>query len=304
MRYQTFDESDRGSSDSQGKFTALRMDRSVFKDARVLDLGCNEGYFCGKALEYGAKRVVGIDQSPDLIASAKTRFPAAEFLYQSWDHGWPAGRWDVVLMLSAFHYVESPDALLCRIRNSLSDKGVFILECGVVGMDGPGWQRVTRGDGSTVGYTSSRGLRQLLNRNGLTCRDLGESVKQQGDPITRRVIHCGLKRRTIVLVAGNSMDGKTSLCEEMGLPYFSVDAFSRRSIWFDRAKWTKETQGPNLSPFYEKMSGREDFLESLFLSLPNDPVVVVDIIEPLASQFSQYIKDRTSDIVWELKKSA
>lgn len=302
MRYQTFDKSDPGSSDSSGKLAALRLDRSVFRNARVLDLGCNEGYFCGKALEYGAKRVVGIDQSPDLIASAKTRFPAAEFLYQSWDHGWPAGKWDVILMLSAFHYAKDPDALFGRIRNALSADGVFALECGLVPMCSSGWQRSTRADGSTVRFTSSEHLASLLGRNGLTCRYRGASVSQAGDDVPRSVFHCGRRHRSLVLVTGPSLGGKTSLCRDLRASFFSVDDFVHRSSRLEKSDWTKLPCGPNLTEFYSRVEPQDGFFDSLYDSLPNDPVVVVDIIESLSGPFSEYVLSRSSDRVWEAKR--
>ncbi|KAL4249118.1 RNA methyltransferase [Abortiporus biennis] len=43
----------------------------VFKDARVLDIGCNEGYVtCEIAQSWGAKRVVGVDIDDTLIRAA------------------------------------------------------------------------------------------------------------------------------------------------------------------------------------------------------------------------------------------
>ena len=47
--------------------------------ASVLDLGCNEGFFCGEALRQGAARVVGIDANQGFLARAAAGFPAAEF---------------------------------------------------------------------------------------------------------------------------------------------------------------------------------------------------------------------------------
>lgn len=302
MRYQTFDKSDPGSSDSSGKLAALRLDRSVFRNARVLDLGCNEGYFCGKALEYGARRVVGIDQNPELIESAKSRFPMGGFLCQSWDHGWPPGEWDIILMLSAFHYVKDPDALFGRIRNTLSADGVFALECGLVPMCSSGWQRSTRADGSTVRFTSSEHLASLLGRNGLTCRYRGASVSQAGDDVPRSVFHCGRRHRSLVLVTGPSLDGKTSLCRDLRASFFSVDDFVHRSSRLEKSDWTKLPCGPNLTDFYSRVEPQDGFFDSLYDSLPNDPVVVVDIIESLSGPFSEYVRSRSSDRVWEAKR--
>src|SRR5512134_241970 len=113
----------KGASDSQEKLTRLRLSRlGPIKGKSVLDLGCNEGFFCGALLEKGAARVLGIDQWPGVIAKARDRFPKAEFKVGSW---WdlPDEKFDLILFLSAVHYEPRQRALFDKLLNHLTPTG-------------------------------------------------------------------------------------------------------------------------------------------------------------------------------------
>ena len=56
----------------------LDLAGSLKPDARVLDVGCGNGYTCGKFLEHGAQ-VVGIDLSREGIELARREYPEGRF---------------------------------------------------------------------------------------------------------------------------------------------------------------------------------------------------------------------------------
>ena len=214
--YQSFDT--KGASDSHAKLAALKLqnlwghrsdDTAPLYGKSVLDLGCNEGFFCGEALRQGASRVVGIDQSQTWIDKAKARFPEAEFRKASW---WALKdeKFDVILLLSAIHYEPNQKALLRKLASHLTPNGVLILECGVYGTDHrKQWTSVGRWDGEKR-YPSLALLRDdLLSDYGV--RFIGGSVTQAGDPVPRYVFHCTLRRPDAIIISGRSHDGKTSL---------------------------------------------------------------------------------------------
>jgi SAM-dependent methyltransferase len=89
---------------------------------RFLDIGCNEGFFCGYAQFAGATRVVGLDQSETFITRARQRFAGVEFLHQSWDT-LPPGPFDVVLLASSLHYAQDQADLIHRAVQLLSPTG-------------------------------------------------------------------------------------------------------------------------------------------------------------------------------------
>ena len=85
--------------------------------ASVLDLGCNEGWFAHRALEWGAARVVGLDVREANVRRAslirehfgidreRLRFEQANVLELD-----PAqlGTFDVVLVLGLIYHLENP----------------------------------------------------------------------------------------------------------------------------------------------------------------------------------------------------
>ena len=291
-QYQTFDDA-QGLVDSYAKLRALHLPVLVGKS--FLDVGCNEGYYCGVATRAGASRVVGIDSFALAIDRAKNRFPNVEFRLQTWDE-LPDEKFDIVLLASAMHYLESDDkiiGLLSRIRRCLSDGGNFILEAGV--SDSPGNQlvEVTRPDGS-VYYPTWEKLVYLINKAGLVWRKIAES--EPGDGQSRIVMHCRKIQPVVMFVRGASMSGKSYLSNSLaGYNYWRilkldsslVQAFQCHSPEFqvNEADWptTLDQAVAKLPP--EKLTEIADFVTKEIVdksemvgahSLPRQDPVIVD----------------------------
>src|SRR5215208_4426819 len=81
--YQSFSD-EGGSSDSAGKLAALQMPADL-EGKRVLDIGCNEGFFAIEAKNRGAAEVIGIDGDGAAIERAHARHPEITFLHQGWE---------------------------------------------------------------------------------------------------------------------------------------------------------------------------------------------------------------------------
>ena len=172
-QYQTFDDAP-GLVDSYAKLKAFRMPPLVGKS--LLDVGCNEGYYCGVALRAGANRVVGVDSFPVAIERARKRFPTAEFILQTWDN-LPEEQFDVILFASSMHYLPTEEriiATLTHLRQRMKDNGLLILEVGVALDNGQKLLEVARSDG-TVHYPTWEMLVKLINRSGLVWRRVGLS---------------------------------------------------------------------------------------------------------------------------------
>lgn len=184
--YQAF--ADRpGLSDSAGKWERLRL--PDLHGARLLDIGCNEGYFCGRAMESGAAFACGIDQSEACIAEARRRFPGCAFVAMDWDDPWVGsvpgmGDYDVALLLSAIHYTDAPERLVAQLRAALRPGGLLLLECGIA--DGPGDRVRVERTHDTAWHFTERGLRALFAD--WSWEDQGPSVAQETDPVPRWVI--------------------------------------------------------------------------------------------------------------------
>jgi SAM-dependent methyltransferase len=210
MPYQTFDDV-RGDSDTAAKLRAIVMPKQL-DGKRVLDLGCNEGFFSIEAKRRGAAEVVGIDERHDFIERARSRSKEVTFLAQSWDV-LPEGKFDLILMLSALHYEPQPRELLRRIYDKLSDDGLFILEAGAVREPGRSLRWTHRGVGPVQHPTWDTLVDLYLEP--FVVRFIGGSVIQRADPVPRWVFHCTRRKPLVLLLAGRSGEGKSCLAHEL-----------------------------------------------------------------------------------------
>jgi len=220
-QYQSFPQNP-GDSDSLLKLKALRLPALAHKS--FLDVGCNEGFFCGYALFDGANRVVGIDASAAFVSRACARFPKAEFLCQQWDV-LPAEKFDVILLASALHYATDQAALIHRLMQSLGPDGTLVLELGVADGDAAQWVQVERGR-DTRSFPTWSQLAQILQP--YAWKTLGKSVNQSGDPVPRFVVHVAQRKPIAFLLLQASGAGKTSVARSLfvpaGIPVVSGDA--------------------------------------------------------------------------------
>lgn len=210
-----------GDSRTLEKLKLLRLPALAGK--RFLDVGCNEGFFCGYAAFDGAARSVGIDRSSLFISRARQRFPACEFFQQEWQQ-LPEGPYDVILLASALHYAEDQPALLRSLVDSLAPDGTLVLELGIVSAPRSEWVKVKRGDDERFFPTMAL-LRELLAD--YAWKWLGPSVAQDGDPVARHVIHVSRPRPVAYLLMQPPAYGKSTIAQSLfaraGVPVVAGD---------------------------------------------------------------------------------
>jgi len=243
--YQDFDGT--GASKSKEKLAALRLERLPRKDRKaiplkgktVLDLGCNEGFFCAEAVRQGATRVVGIDANAELIGSARARCSEATFIRSSW---WdiPKERFDVIFFLSAIHYEKEQKRFLNKLLDHLNPGGVLVLECGVFNVHGAReWRAVKRPNDAVRRYpTRELLINDLLS--GYATLLVGKSIMQKGDPVPRLVYHCTPRRSTALLVSGKGGSGKTNLARSFArkdVPTYGTDSTLTRLLGDEYLSW-------------------------------------------------------------------
>lgn len=223
-QYQSFPDKP-GDSQSIEKLKALRLPKLSGKT--YLDVGCNEGFFCGYALFDGASIAIGIDQSDLFIDRAKQRFPSAHFIKQSWDTI-PNGPFDVITLLSAIHYADDQEELIRKIMNQLAPNGTFILEIGIAPGNTTEFIKVQRGIDERLFPTFEK-LSELLQE--YAWKELGFSVNQAGDPVARHVIHITHKQPTAYLLLDPPAKGKSTIIRDIfrksNLKILSADEIMR-----------------------------------------------------------------------------
>ncbi len=210
-QYQSFPDAP-GDSRTSEKLKALRL--PSLKEKSFLDIGCNEGYFCGFAQFVGATRSVGLDHSPEFIYRAQTRFPDCEFYARTWDH-LPEGRFDVILLASALHYADDQPALIGRLVDKLTPEGVLILELGIVSSPKAEWVKVKRGIDERYFPTMGQLKQTLVD---YAWKWMGASVNQAGDPVARHVFHVSHRRPVAYLLMQPPAYGKSSVASRLFPP--------------------------------------------------------------------------------------
>ncbi|MDQ3288189.1 MAG: class I SAM-dependent methyltransferase [Pseudomonadota bacterium] len=201
-----------GDSLTLDKLKALRLPDLAGRS--FLDIGCNEGFFCGFADFQGASRSVGVDHSKQFIERARRRFPHCEFHQQDWAT-LPEGPFDTILLASALHYADDQPALLHRLVDQLTPDGMLILELGIVTSKSSEWVKVKRGIDERY-FPTMPMLREVLKD--YAWKWMGPSITQSGDPVSRHVLHISRRRPIAYLLLQPPAYGKTSIAQSLFAP--------------------------------------------------------------------------------------
>ncbi len=103
------------------------------KNLSILDLGCGTGGHDRKLIEMGAKRVVGIDLSHNMINEAvkNNNSDKIEYILMSMDDIDKLDiKFDMVVSSLAIHYVADYDSLCKKVYSLLNNGGRFIFSYG------------------------------------------------------------------------------------------------------------------------------------------------------------------------------
>ncbi|MBA2237822.1 MAG: class I SAM-dependent methyltransferase [Lysobacter sp.] len=287
-QYQSFPDA-AGDSLTLDKLKALRLPDLAGRS--FLDIGCNEGFFCGFASYQGASRSLGIDHSAPFIERARRRFPQCEFLHQGWDE-LPEGLFDAILLASALHYADDQPALLHRLMQKVAPDGLLILEIGIVSARRSEWVKVTRGIDERYFPTMSM-LHEVLKD--YAWKWMGPSVTQSGDPVSRHVIHISHRRPVCYLLLQPPAYGKTSIANSVfpaaKVTIVSGDEVVRRAVKgeVEVADELRESLASNYSPFALDLTMQRIFEEglgeqlvALWVSQAGEGDIALDAYVPVA----------------------
>jgi len=93
----------------------------------ILDVGCGDGVLTKKIADLGCE-VVGVDSSPDFVASARKlglNVIEKDASDMDFDHCF-----DAVFSNAALHWIEDADRVIARVAQALRPKGRFVAEMG------------------------------------------------------------------------------------------------------------------------------------------------------------------------------
>ena len=311
--YQSHDGLSGSISDTKRKLARLQLPQNL-AGKRVLDIGCNEGYFCGLAAERGAVETIGIDFVAANIKAAEQRYKrdGVQFLLQSWAE-LPEGSFDLILWVSAMHYEMDPRSVVNAIASRLAPGGLFVLECGVMMSPGKEFMPIPR-IADTRWYPS----RDFLFNNILAAfsvRQVAEPEIADGDFVPRAVFHCQKALPIVLLIRGHTGDGKTTLVERlrasatklidldvivsrMGRNAYPHDPLEQFMVSnYDPTDLTRIYQGIDDNNFTRQYA---DWLTSAVA--PTDEVVILEgyISDEQCAQIEQSLRNRA--VVWDMRR--
>ena len=96
---------------------------------RILDVGCGTGQLTAEIARSGAK-VTGLDNSSDMLASARRNFPELNFELADATRFRVAEPFDAVFSNAALHWVRDQDAAAGSIARALKPGGRLVAELG------------------------------------------------------------------------------------------------------------------------------------------------------------------------------
>jgi SAM-dependent methyltransferase len=99
------------------------------KGEQIIDLGCGTGQLTSEAAQSGAS-MIGIDKSPEMIASARRNFPTLRFEVADICALPYANQFDAAVSNATLHWVHDQRSAIASIAKSLKRGGRFVFEMG------------------------------------------------------------------------------------------------------------------------------------------------------------------------------
>lgn len=96
---------------------------------RILDLGCGTGQLTAAVAQSGAT-VIGLDISPEMLAQARSNYPAIEFIQGDAANFTLREPVDAILSNAALHWVRDAEGVAASIARALKPGGRFVAELG------------------------------------------------------------------------------------------------------------------------------------------------------------------------------
>ena len=101
--------------------------KEKIKSKKVLDLGCGSGIFSNELLKLGAKKVVGLDLSDELIEIGKKEYPKIELVQgNAKKTNFKRSEFDVVVSSLTAHYFKNLNELFKEVSRVLKNNGSFV----------------------------------------------------------------------------------------------------------------------------------------------------------------------------------
>jgi SAM-dependent methyltransferase len=98
--------------------------------ARVLEIGCGNGFYTGLLREQGANHYLGLDITDTLFPILAARFPGFRFIRRDITVDYVNGEFDLILMIDVIEHIVSEEKLdfaMSNVLRCLVDNGRFMV---------------------------------------------------------------------------------------------------------------------------------------------------------------------------------
>nr|WP_307992243.1 class I SAM-dependent methyltransferase [uncultured Niameybacter sp.] len=112
-----------------GEWHELKKMLPDFTDKRVLDLGCGFGWHCRYAVEQGAREVIGIELSENMLNEARKMTSTSKIKYIQMaieDIDFEEESFDCIISSLVFHYIKSFEDICYKANKYLTKGGEFV----------------------------------------------------------------------------------------------------------------------------------------------------------------------------------
>ena len=115
------------------KYSITEYLKDKIKGKRVLDIPCGSGVYTDLFSEMGAKEVVGIDISSEMVKLAKSNYENYNFIVcdaEKLDQITDLGKFDIITCIFLFNYAKTDtqlDNMVKNIKNHLKEDGILLI---------------------------------------------------------------------------------------------------------------------------------------------------------------------------------
>jgi len=112
-------------------FLSLCRQRRVdFPTARILEIGCGNGFYANLLAEQGVRHYVGIDITDVFFSELRKRHPSFQFSRMDITSDGLHGEFDLILMIDVIEHITSDTGLQAafdNVKNCLAQDGIFLV---------------------------------------------------------------------------------------------------------------------------------------------------------------------------------
>ncbi|BCB28359.1 hypothetical protein SKTS_32450 [Sulfurimicrobium lacus] len=107
-----------------------RQEGVNFTSARVLEIGCGNGFYTRLLQEHGVKRYLGLDITDALFPDLARSFPSFQFIRCDITNDPIDGKFDLILMIDVIEHIVGEEKLnfaIANVQNCLAENGRFLV---------------------------------------------------------------------------------------------------------------------------------------------------------------------------------